>query len=310
MNQKNYCQAITNIKSILKLWRIRNLSTEGKIVVFKTLAIFKLVYLALLTVIPDHITDEVTKIQKSFIWHDSSPKIKHKTLRMEYKAGGLKNVDIRFKLVSLQCSWVKKLYDDCFHEWKIIPLHLLKKYFGTSLKFYSNLHFESKHFPSFYKEILMNWKKYFIASPITPSGVLIQCIWYNSYIKIDSKAVYLKSFSTKNINFVTQLFNTDGSVKNWNILKTEYALQNEDQFCRLQLINAIPEMWKKCIKQTSENTSLLVVKDHHLLRGSRIIILKKMNSKELYLLLISAIEDQPTSQKYFDNLFPNIELHW
>ena len=156
----------------------------------------------------------------------------------------------------------------------------------------------------------MNWKKYFIASLITPSGVLSQFIWYNSYIKIDSKAVYLKSFSTKNINFVTQLFNTDGSVKNWNILKTEYTLQNKDQFRWLQLINAIPEMLKKCIKQTSENTRFLVVKDHHLLKGSRIIILEKLNSKELYSLLISAIEHQPTSQKYFDNLFPNIELLW
>ena len=156
----------------------------------------------------------------------------------------------------------------------------------------------------------MNWKKYFIASPITPSGVLSQFIWHNGYIKIDSKAVYLKSFSTKNINFVTQLFNTDGSVKNWNILKTEYALQNKDQFCWLQLKNAIPEKWKKCIKETSKNTSFLVVKDYHLLRGSRIIILEKLNSKELYSLLISAIEHQPTSQKYFDNLFPNIELPW
>ena len=62
MNQKNYCQVITNIYGILKLWRMRNLSVEDKIAVFKTLAISKLVYLALLTVIPDHITDEVTKI--------------------------------------------------------------------------------------------------------------------------------------------------------------------------------------------------------------------------------------------------------
>ena len=193
MNQKNYCKAITSIHGILKLWRMRNLSIEGKIVVFKTLAISKLVYLALLTVIPNHITEEVAKIQKSFIWHDSSPKIKHETLRMEFKAGGLKSVDIRFKFVSLQCSWVKKLYDDCFHEWKIIPLHLLNKYFGPSFKFHSNLHFESKllkDFPSFYKQILMNWKKYFIASPITPSCVLSQFLWYNGYIKIDNKAVY------------------------------------------------------------------------------------------------------------------------
>ena len=102
---------------------------------------------------------------------------------------------------------------------------------------------------------------------------------------------------TKNINFVTQLFNTDGSVKNWNILKTEYTLQNKDQFCWLQIINAIPEMWKKYIKQTSENTGLLVVKDHHLLRGLGFIVLEKLGSKELYSLLISAIEHQPTSEK-------------
>ena len=62
MNRKNYCQAITNIHGILKLWRIRNLSIEGKIVDFKKLAICKLVSLALLTVIPNHNTDEVTKI--------------------------------------------------------------------------------------------------------------------------------------------------------------------------------------------------------------------------------------------------------
>ena len=72
-------------------------------------------------------------------------------------------------------------------------------------------------------------------------------------------------------------------------------------------------MWKKCIKQTSEtleNTSFLVVKDHHLLRGLRIIILEKPSFKELYSLLIPAIDHQPTSQKYSDNLFPNIELPW
>ena len=82
----------------LKLWRMRNLSTEGKIVVFKTLAISKLVYLALLNVIHNYITDEVAKIKKSFIQDDSSPKIKHETLRMEFKTGALNNTDIRLNL--------------------------------------------------------------------------------------------------------------------------------------------------------------------------------------------------------------------
>ena len=65
--------------------------------------------MVLLTFIPNYITDEVAKIQKSFIWHDSSRKIKHETLGMEFTAGYLKRIDIRFKFVSLQCSWFTKL---------------------------------------------------------------------------------------------------------------------------------------------------------------------------------------------------------
>ena len=111
----------------------------------------------------------------------------------------------------------------------------------------------------------------------------------------------MKFFSTKSINFITQLFHSDGSVKNWNILKTKYAFK---------LINGLPETWKKCTIQASENTSLLVVSDHHLIRGFRIIIQEKLSSKELYPLLISAIDHQPTSKKYIDNLFLYIELTW
>ena len=44
MNQKITVKLITNIHGISKLWRMRNLSIEDKIVVFKTLAISKLVY--------------------------------------------------------------------------------------------------------------------------------------------------------------------------------------------------------------------------------------------------------------------------
>ena len=35
-----------------------------------------------------------TKIQKAFLWKSSALKIKHETLRNNYKAGGLKDVHI------------------------------------------------------------------------------------------------------------------------------------------------------------------------------------------------------------------------
>ena len=85
--KKHYYQVITNIHCILKLWRSTNVSIKSKIIVFKTLAISKLDYLALFTAISNHIINEVPKIQKSFIWDDSFTKVKQEILGMNFKAG-------------------------------------------------------------------------------------------------------------------------------------------------------------------------------------------------------------------------------
>ena len=67
------------------------------------------------------------KNTKDFFWNNSSPKIKHETLCNDYKAGRLKNVDIPNKIIALQCSWIRILYDNSFHEWKLIPLYQIEK---------------------------------------------------------------------------------------------------------------------------------------------------------------------------------------
>ena len=72
----NFCDSIKSIVNVIKLWRMRNLSLEGKITIFKSLAISKIVYLALLTSIPNYVIEELIKIQKSFFWGKSKPKKK------------------------------------------------------------------------------------------------------------------------------------------------------------------------------------------------------------------------------------------
>ena len=110
---------------------MRTLTIEGKIFIFKTIAISKIVFQSFLTTVPKHILDELDKIRKAVFWNNSSPKIKHETLCNDYKAGGVKNFDIPNKIIALQCSWIKRLYNNSIHEWKLIPLYLTEKSFGT-----------------------------------------------------------------------------------------------------------------------------------------------------------------------------------
>ena len=89
------------------------------------MAISKLIHPAIVTEIPTSTINLLTnKIQMEFIWKGKNPKIKNTALCNDYEYGGLNNADIFSKVVSLQCSGIKRLFDNNFHHWKLIPLYL------------------------------------------------------------------------------------------------------------------------------------------------------------------------------------------
>ena len=124
---------------------------------------------------------------------------------------------------SLQGSWVKRLYDNCLHGWKIIPLCQLNKTFCTSFKFYSNLSFKKsslKKLPPFCRYKLYCWSQSLSGSPET-SQILSQFLWFNKYIKTECIVTHFLKFSNKGINFLSQLFE-NGRMISWiSILKTD-----------------------------------------------------------------------------------------
>ena len=66
--ENNFLNRIVKIQNILKLWKLRNLAIQGRIVVFTSLAISKLIHLPLVNEIPISTINLLTKIQMEFIW--------------------------------------------------------------------------------------------------------------------------------------------------------------------------------------------------------------------------------------------------
>ena len=118
---------------------MRKLTLEGKVTIFKSLAISKIVYFAVITKFPNTVIEELKQIQKNFLWDNKKVKIKQSTLCNDYKDHVLKSVDIEHKIASLKCCWVKRLCTENFHGWKIIPLQYINKLFDKNFKFHSNL---------------------------------------------------------------------------------------------------------------------------------------------------------------------------
>ena len=96
-------------------------------------------HLLLITKLHDNTINFLYKIQKTFIWPWEKTKIKHSTLCNDYEKGGFKNIDLKNKITSVQCSRVRRMLQDDFHDWKIIPLFLIGKYLGKNFKFHNNI---------------------------------------------------------------------------------------------------------------------------------------------------------------------------
>ena len=118
---------------------MRNLTLNGKYIIisFKSLAISKIVYVSHMSSVPPAIIAHLTKIHKEFIWDGKKPKIKHSTMIANYEDGGLRDIDISTKIKALQLSWLRRLHDNNFHPWKIIPSFLFSKIsvFGKDMFF-------------------------------------------------------------------------------------------------------------------------------------------------------------------------------
>ena len=190
--------------------------------------------------------EELQKIQKTFIWHSSSPKISHSALCNNFENGGLKHVNTSSKIISWQCSWLRKLYDENFHEWKIIPSHLINKYFTKSYKFHF-IYFSHKlliKFPECYRNILIQWSRSLFASFELPSCILSNMLWFNKHILIEKK-IFFRYFSNKGLNVAYQLYVNNGNVKSWSSIKEEFGFNNFSNFKWQHLIYALPPFWKK-----------------------------------------------------------------
>ena len=135
----NFLDNIKTLNGVLKLWEFRGLTLAGRILVFKSLALSKLLYACTMKVLSKFVIDQLNTLHKHFIWNNKRPKIKHSTLTADYCEGGYKDVDIENKVGALKIEWVTKLLDSNLHPWKIIPNLLFLDIGGMRALFHQNL---------------------------------------------------------------------------------------------------------------------------------------------------------------------------
>ena len=152
--------------------------------------------------------------------------MKHSTLSNSYKDGDLKSVDVFTKVISLQCSQIKRVHDGNFHEWKIIPSYLMKIIFFEKFKFQPCLDRgirSLKKVPHFQQEMITNWPELF--SFITISDSFPSFYGLTRILKLAIRAFLSLNLRVKTSLLLVRLFTKMARLNHWVISNQNTALK-------------------------------------------------------------------------------------
>ena len=307
--EKNFTSVIKKITSCLSLWKWRKLTLAGKITIFKTMGLSKIIYIAFLSTTPNVIIKKLEEIQKDYIWDGKRPKVAHSALISVYEDGGLKDIDIRSKIKALRLSWIRRLYTGSPHPWQEIPKKILEQHLSHE-PFFPNMDYKiPPNLPQFYKNIVNQWCDLAYVEPLLPNAIQNQMLWNNAKIKINNNSI--KRF-IENINFVGDLYDTNGNIRSWNDMRTLYSLPNSLHFKYMQLIDAIPARWKNKITLSIDNflEANNTNRAQHILYLTRQLPLENLTSKQIYIMLLSKIKTKPTSETTLSAKFEGQTCEW
>ena len=212
-NELNWLVKIDKIQKVISLWKMRNLTFYGKIVVIKILLISQLIYLGTCYTMPPKYVKKLNKILYSFLWNSKREKVKRAVVINSTLQGGLGMVDLDAKLTSLRLSWIPKILHDSKQPWKYLCLFWTHKLGGMPFCLQCNcsaidmsLLCKKHSIPPFYSALLVSWAELHYKNLFDISNVHNEIIWYNSNIKERHRLLHFKSWHEKGIVRINQLF--------------------------------------------------------------------------------------------------------
>lgn len=293
----NFVPKLKQVKTLLNIWRMRNLTLAGKILLIKTFALSKFIYLASVVHIPDAIIQELEKTIYKFLWNGGNGFIKKTTIIGDLAVGGLKMIDLKSSFAAQKTKWIN-FYFTTSAPWKLMFDSFFAPY-GGNLIFHCNLDIQyiksNMNVPIFYKDMLISHITLTNPDSVSP---LHQCIWNNRHVCINKKPCFYQYFFDSGIRLVSDFFETDGAVipfETWirRGLHTRYYLQ------WMGILSAIPNSWKLSFRQGFNREQCTLVGLLFLDNDGSKYDVRNMTSRCIYNVLVKRIFKPPTSENKF-----------
>ena len=304
----NYNIQVPKIKALIQHWKRRILTPIGRVTVVKSLLLPILNHLFIALPNPNNdILSSLNNCFFEFIWNSKIDKVKRQTVTQDYLKGGLKMVDVKHFILSLKCTWIKRLTNshkpwlDIFlavHGNKVVEklLDFGDKYIYTILN----------HSNDFWSDVFQSWLP---IVRIMNNDVLLQNheyvpVWYNTNICVGNECIYINTWYQHGVKIIADFLDEDG-----NFLLQEEFTQ------KFRLIDICTMQYNSIISSISKFLNVMSVKRSEVKKKCfpyiplyfKPILLNKKCSKVLYDMINSNNIIPKAIQKWNTELTPHLE---
>ena len=300
---KNFDHKLLKIKNRLDMWKRRDLTIYGKILLIKTFALSQILYISTVIHVPDKIVKEIENMIYNFLWNGKTHKVRKKVITQNYSNGGCKMIDIVEQLKVQKIKWIKWYFQREETYWK----ETMRTIIGVqSLDIFLKSNFEIPHRLKscmFYFEMLRIWKEVKYKEINTKEDVLNQYLWYNNKIRVQNRVAYNAIFIRKNIIQVKDIVRETMDFKS----AEEMGITNNSLMVYKGIVNAIPRQWKMLLQSEGASipTSNCLILIHN--EGNNI---QDVTFREIYDDLVFKKRDKSRSCEKFSEQFEITENEW
>ena len=211
--QEIWMDKIKKMKNCIQIWKSRDLTLKGKILIIKTFLVSQINYELEMNSIPKNIVKDIDKILWDFLWHGKQPLVNKQTMYLDIGNGGMIMINLTTFIEAKHVKFIHKIVNSESQHWNLIGKHWLKclddKYNTNNFLYQcSNTKGVTITLPSkFYKDAIHSWVTFRSKLQTNDmTSILDENICGNDKIRHRNTPLWFDKFSKNAIKSITDVW--------------------------------------------------------------------------------------------------------
>jgi hypothetical protein len=250
-NDQIWRTKLEKVKNCLHVWKTRDLSYKGKVLILKSLVLSTVGYEIEMRGIPEAHLKTLKTLIWNYLWDGKTPLLNRQTCLLGQEHGGLSMFDIDSIVKCKQVKLIYKIMHSTTQTWNILGKHWLKSYdthYADSYfvcKCSSTKGLDLTKIPAFYRTCIEGWTALQTKiPPTTLTDIANQPLFGNSLIVAKHKPIFFPRWAQSGLSQISDIFDiqTNTWITSKRLVDTLKVKHNWiAEFTTLK--SSIPKLW-------------------------------------------------------------------